>query len=81
MEALERNKIRNYWNRSETYEALKIYIDPDTDGIREALVRMPGCGYIKADTEMFQNDMTSIRGKDDMSYVLRILAVWMNIWE
>lgn len=79
MEALERNKIRNYWNRSETYEALKIYIDPDTDGIREALVRMPGGGYIKADTEMFQNDMTSIRGKDDMSYVLRILAVWMNI--
>lgn len=81
MEALERNKIRNYWNRSETYEALKIYIDLDTDGIREALVRMPGGGYIKADTEMFQNDMTSIRGKDDMSYVLRILAVWMNIWE
>lgn len=38
MEALSRNRIGNYWTQSETYESLKIYIDLDEDGLKEAIV-------------------------------------------
>ncbi len=38
MDALVRNRIGNYWTQSETYESLKIYIDLDEDGLKEAVV-------------------------------------------
>ena len=30
----------NYWNQTETYEALKIYIQMNFDGLKDAIVRM-----------------------------------------
>ena len=33
----ESNKFSNYWTATETYEALKIYMDMDFDGLRTAV--------------------------------------------
>ena len=33
-------KIGNYWNQTETFEALKIYIDMNFDGLREDVLSM-----------------------------------------
>ncbi len=30
-----------YWNQTETYEALKIYIQMDMDGLKDSVVQMP----------------------------------------
>ena len=54
----------------ETYEALKIYIDMDFDGLRSDLVQMLGDGCVKVNTRSFQNDMRNFRPKDDVLTLL-----------
>lgn len=70
MDALARNRIGNYWTQSETYESLKIYIDLDEDGLKEAIVQMLGGAHIRIDTGTFQNDMTTMKQKDDVLTLL-----------
>ena len=70
MDALSRNRIGNYWTQSETYESLKIYIDLNEDGLKEAIVQMIGGAHAKIDTGTFQNDMTTIKRKDDILTLL-----------
>lgn len=70
MDALNRKRIGNYWTQSETYGSLKIYIDLDEDGLKEAIVQMLGGARIKIDAGTFQNDMTTIGQKDDVLTLL-----------
>lgn len=70
MDALTRNRIGNYWTQSETYESLKVYIDLDEDGLKEAIVQMLGGAHVKIDIGTFQNDMTTIKKKDDVLTLL-----------
>lgn len=30
----------NYWNQTETYEALKVYVQLNFDGLKDAVVKM-----------------------------------------
>lgn len=39
VEAMLRGKFNNYWTKTETYEALKVYIDLNQDGLRTRLYR------------------------------------------
>lgn len=64
------NKFDNYWVSTETYEALKIYIDINMDGLKEAVVTMIGGGTCEVDTESFQNDMTTFESKEDVMSLL-----------
>lgn len=70
MDALTRKRIGNYWTQSETYESLKVYIDLNEDGLKEAIVQMLGGAHIKIDVGTFQNDMTTIKRKDDVLTLL-----------
>lgn len=66
LDAIRRNRLGSYWTQTETYESLKIYIDMDLDGLKEAIVQMIGGASCKIDVQTFQNDMTSIASKDDV---------------
>lgn len=66
MEAIKSEEFGNYWTRTETYESLKIYIDMDLDGLKEAIIRMLGGEKVKVMPGSFQNDMTNINSKDDV---------------
>lgn len=70
MEAIKRDEFGSYWTRTETYESLKIYIDLDLDGLKEAIIQMLSGGHVKVDVETFQNDMMNIRKKDDVLTLL-----------
>jgi hypothetical protein len=70
MEAVLNRKIGNYWTKTETYESLKIYIDMNEDGLKEAIVQMLGGAKCRIDVETFQNDMTSITCRDDVLTLL-----------
>lgn len=70
MDALMRKRVGNYWTRTETYESLKIYIDLNEDGLKETIVQMLGGARVKIDVNTFQNDMTTIHGKDDVLTLL-----------
>lgn len=71
MQAAQDGKFRSYWTQTETYEGLKLYIDMDFDGLKETIIQMLGDAKCQVDTDMFQNDMTSVQSRDD---VLTLLA-------
>lgn len=70
VEAMHRHRFSNYWTSTETYEALKIYMDMDFDGLRSDIVRMLGGESVRVNTLSFQNDMRTFRTKDDVLTLL-----------
>lgn len=41
VEAMLRHRFGTYWNQTETYETLKIYIQMDMDGLKDSVVNVP----------------------------------------
>lgn len=70
VEAMLRHKCSNYWTSTEVYDALKIYMDMDFDGLRADIVQMLGGGHVKVNTRSFRNDMQQFRVKDDVLTLL-----------
>ena len=70
VESIRRSRLGSYWTQTETYESLKLYIDMDQDGLKEAIIQMLGGANCPIDTSTFQNDMTSIRSRDDVLTLL-----------
>lgn len=68
--ALIWKKFKSYWIGTETYEALRVYMDMDFDGLKETVTRMLGNGRCKISTRKFQNDMTTFASKDDVLTLL-----------
>ncbi len=68
--AMTSGYFSNYWTSTETYEALKIYMDMDFQGLRTDTVQMLGGGCIRVNTRSFQNDMRTFRTKDDVLTLL-----------
>ena len=70
VDVMRHRKFRSYWTGTETYEALKIYIDLNFDGLKEAVISMLGNVPCKINTRKFQNDMTTFKTKDDVLTLL-----------
>ena len=70
VEAMRRHRFSNYWTSTETYEALKIYMEMDFDGLRADIVQMLGGGRVRVNTRSFQNDMRNFHTKDDVLTLL-----------
>ena len=68
--ALYFKTFESYWTGTETYEALKVYIDRNFDGLKESIVEMLGGGKIVIDATTFENDMTTFKSKDDILTLL-----------
>lgn len=60
----------NYWTSTETYEALKVYIEMNFDGLRETIVELLAGGKAVVDTATFTNDMVTFYSKDDVLTLL-----------
>ena len=70
VEAMLRHKFGTYWNQTETYEALKIYIQMDMDGLQDSVVRMLAGESVSINIGTFSNDMTTFATKDDILTLL-----------
>ncbi len=70
VEAMRRHKFSNYWTSTEVYDALKIYMEMDFDGLRADIVQMLGGGRVRVNTRSFRNDMRNFRIKDDVLTLL-----------
>ena len=70
VEAMTCRDCSNYWTSTETYEALKIYMEMDFDGLRAEIVQMLGGGHVRVNTRSFQNDMRNFNTKDDVLTLL-----------
>jgi hypothetical protein len=62
--------FQSYWTGTETYEALKVYIDLNFDGLKEAVIGMLGNVPCRIDPSTSQNDMTTFKTKDDVLTLL-----------
>lgn len=70
VDVLTWNEFQSYWTGTETYEALKVYIDLNFDGLKEAIAMMLGNGRCTIAPATFQNDMTTFQNKDDVLTLL-----------
>ncbi len=70
LDAVRRKQFGNYWTRTETYESLKSYIELDFDGLKDAVIVMLGGGRCRINTQKFQNDLTSVKSRDDIMTLL-----------
>ena len=70
----------NYWNQTETYEALKSYIKLNFDGLKDAIIRMLAGERVQVNIGTFSNDMTSFQGKDDVLTLLIHLGYLSYHW-
>ena len=60
----------DYWNQTENFEALKIYIDMNYDGLRDSIIQLMAGGRIRINTGTFSNDMTTFSGYQDVLTLL-----------
>lgn len=70
VEAMSCQRFSSYWTSTETYDALKAYIDMDFNGLRSDIVKMLGGDRVKVNTRSFQNDMRNFEVKDDVLTLL-----------
>ena len=68
--ALMDRKYENYWSATETYEALRVYIDMNYDGLKDDIVKLLAGEEVYLNTDKFQNDMTTFKSKDDVLTLL-----------
>ena len=70
----------SYWNRTETYEALKVHIQMNMDGLKDAVISMLGGEEVPVHTGSFTNDMTTFASKDDVLTLLVHLGYLNYNW-
>ena len=70
VKAVQTGQILNYWNNTETYEALEKYISMNFDGLKETIVMLMEGGRQAVDISGYQNDMTSFNSRDDILTML-----------
>nr|MCR5403748.1 ATP-binding protein [Butyrivibrio sp.] len=68
--AMLSKQFGNYWNQTETYEALQQYIDWNFEGLKEDVAVLMDGGRISVDITGYQNDMTTFHNKDDILTML-----------
>ena len=68
--SLMRKSFSSFWNKTETYEALKDYIMLDFDGLKEKITLMLTGAKISLDTRSFTNDMTTFNHASDVLTLL-----------
>lgn len=62
--------FNNYWTSTETYEALKVYIEMNFDGLRDTVTELLAGKKCMIDTTTFTNDMVTFNTKDDVLTLL-----------
>ena len=63
-------KIGNYWNQTETFEALQVYIDMNFEGLKDDILSMIAGESVPVNTGSFVNDMATFRTEDDVLTLL-----------
>ena len=64
------HRFGTYWNQTETFEALRIYIDLNLDGLRDGIIRLIAGDSLPIRTGTFSNDMTTFHTADDVLTLL-----------
>lgn len=70
VKAALKHNFDNYWTQTETYEALKVYIEKNVDGLKDSIIALLAGKNVKINVDTFVNDMTTMNKKDDVLTLL-----------
>ncbi len=70
VDSMLRGKIGDYWTQTETYEALKIYIQGNLYGIQDIILKLLAGEEYRIDAKTFSNDMVTFESADDILTLL-----------
>lgn len=70
VEAVLSGVCDTYWNQTETFEALRVYIDMNFEGLRDDVLSMMSGERVRINTGSFSNDMVTFSTKDDVLTLL-----------
>ena len=71
--AMERKRFGSYWTQTGSYEALKLYILMNFDGMKDDVIKMMGGGKVPVEVDSYLNTMTDFHGKDDVfTYLIHL---------
>ncbi|MFP3154571.1 ATP-binding protein [Lachnospiraceae bacterium ZAX-1] len=62
--------FNGYWNQTESFEALKIYIEMNFDGLKDTIIELLASGRKKINIGKFTNDMTTFIDYNDILTLL-----------
>ena len=68
--SMETGNFQSYWTQTETFDALRRYIDMDMDGLHERVVRLVAGEAVEIDPRTYSNDMTTLNNADDVLTLL-----------
>ena len=68
--ALRLREFDNYWSQTESYEALKIYVKINYDGVKDAIIELLAGEKKRIDIRRFTNDMISCESYNDILTLL-----------
>ena len=73
VEAMLSHDYSDYWTQTSTYEAIKIYISMDFEGIKEDVKAMIAGERIDVNIYKYMNTMTNFNSKDDVyTYLIHL---------
>ena len=70
MKAITMKKFKSYWRMSSAADALEDYIAGDYDGLFQAVLELLGGFHIPVDTDGFNNDIATVKNRDDVLTLL-----------
>lgn len=71
--AMKKHSYGDYWVTTGSYEALKLYILMDFEGIKDDVVTMIGGGKVRVNVLKYMNTMTDFNSKDDVfTYLIHL---------
>ena len=81
IQAVTRGRCRSFWASTGAFDSISGYIKMDFDGLKEDIIEMLAGGRAKVNTTKFLNDLSDIRGRDDVLTVLIHLGYLAFDWE
>ena len=70
VKAMTERTYDDYWTKTETYEAIRTYIEMNYNGLRDTLIDLIAGERKQIDTTTFVNDMVTFKIKDDVLTLL-----------
>ena len=70
MMAIRSRRCRSYWAATGAYDAVAAYIQMNYEGLKDDIIAMLSGKRVKVNPTKFQNDMSVVRGRDDVLTVL-----------
>ena len=71
--AMMNREYGSYWTQTGSYEALKLYILMNFDGMKDDVIKMMGGGKVDVNVYKYLNTMTDFHGKDDVfTYLIHL---------